>query len=43
MRLFSEMGAEYERRNAECFVGLLSHEDYVVRTRAMCVLVGLGV
>ena len=42
MRLFSEMEAEYEKRNAAYFVGLLSHEDYVVRTRATCVLVDLG-
>lgn len=42
MRLFSEMEAEYEGRNAAYFVGLLSHEDYAVRTRATCVLVDLG-
>lgn len=42
MRLFSEMEAEYERRNAGYFIGLLSHGDYVVRTRATCVLVDLG-
>ena len=42
MRLFSEMESEYERKNTAYFVGLLSHKDYVVRTRATCVLVDLG-
>lgn len=42
LRLFSEMESEYEKRNEGYFVGLLSHGDYVVRTRATCILVDLG-
>lgn len=42
LRLFSEMESEYEKGNTEYFVGLLSHADYVVRTRATCILVDFG-
>ncbi len=42
MELFSEMEAMYEKRNAEYFVHLLTHKDYVIRTRATCILVDFG-
>ncbi len=40
--LFTEMEERYEKQDADYFVNLLEHEDYVVRTRATCVLVDLG-
>lgn len=40
--LFAEMESRYEQRDAEYFVRLLEHPDYVVRTRATCILVDLG-
>lgn len=40
--LFARMEKKYEERDAAYFVGLLDHDDYVVRTRATCVLVDLG-
>ncbi|RNJ77222.1 MAG: HEAT repeat domain-containing protein [Nitrosopumilus sp. H8] len=42
LALFAEMEAKYEERDAEYFVSLLSHPDYVVRTRATCILVDFG-
>lgn len=42
MRTFSEMESRYEGRDTGYFVGLLGHEDYVVRTRATCILVDFG-
>ncbi|MDD9813498.1 MAG: HEAT repeat domain-containing protein [Thaumarchaeota archaeon] len=42
MRTFSEMESRYEGRDTAYFVGLLGHEDYVVRTRATCILVDFG-
>ena len=42
MDLFSEMEAMYEKRNADYFIPLLTHEDYVIRTRATCILVDFG-
>lgn len=42
LRLFAEMEAKYEQRDTEYFVGLLDHPDYVVRTRATCILVDFG-
>jgi len=42
LRLFSEMEAKYEKRDTEFFVELLNHDDYVVRTRATCILVDFG-
>ena len=41
MKLFSEMEAGYEKKDTDYFVKLLDHEDYVVRTRATCILVDL--
>lgn len=40
--LFAEMEQRYEARDATYFIKLLDHDDYVVRTRATCVLVDLG-
>ena len=42
MTLFSEMESRYESRDTEYFIGLLDHPDYVVRTRATCILVDFG-
>jgi len=42
MNLFSEMESRYESHDTEYFVGLLDHPDYVVRTRATCILVDFG-
>jgi len=42
LRLFSEMEEKYEKKNIEFFVELLNHDDYVVRTRATCILVEFG-
>ena len=40
--LFSEMESKYEQKDVEYFVSLLDHPDYVVRTRATCILVDFG-
>ncbi len=40
--LFAEMEERYEARDTPYFVRLLDHEDYVVRTRATCILVDFG-
>ena len=42
LRLFSEMEEKYEQKDADYFVKLIEHDDYVVRTRATCILVDLG-
>jgi len=42
MRTFSEMESRYEGKDTGYFVGLLGHDDYVVRTRATCILVDFG-
>jgi len=42
MKLFSEMESKYEKKDTDYFVELLDHEDYVVRTRATCILVDFG-
>lgn len=42
MKLFSEMESKYESRDVDYFVKLLGHPDYVVRTRATCILVDFG-
>ena len=42
MKLFSEMEERYEKKDKEYFVKLLTHDDYVVRTRATCILVDFG-
>ena len=40
--LLAEMERKYEQRDTEYFVRLLDHEDYVIRTRATCILVDFG-
>lgn len=42
LNLFSEMEEKYEKRDTDFFVKLLDHEDFVVRTRATCILVDFG-
>jgi HEAT repeat protein len=42
LRLFSEMEEKYEQKDAAYFVKLIAHEDFVIRTRATCILVDLG-
>ncbi|GBL40637.1 hypothetical protein EMGBD3_00050 [Nitrosarchaeum sp.] len=41
--LFAEMEAKYEKQDTAYFVKLLTHPDFVVRTRATCILVDLAV
>ena len=42
VELFSEMERKYEKKDVTYFVKLLDHEDYVVRTRATCILADIG-
>ena len=42
LKLFSQMEERYEKKDKDFFVKLLNHEDYVVRTRATCILVDFG-
>ena len=42
LTLFAEMEKKYEEKDTEYFVGLLDHPDYVVRTRATCILADFG-
>jgi deoxyhypusine monooxygenase len=42
LALFSEMESKYEQKDTGYFVSLLDHPDYVVRTRATCILVDFG-
>ena len=42
LQLFAEMEAKYEQKDTNYFVNLLDHPDYVVRTRATCILVDFG-
>lgn len=42
LALFATMERKYEESDSEYFVGLLGHDDYVVRTRATCILVDMG-
>jgi len=42
LRLFSEMEERYEQKDADYFVKLIIHDDFVIRTRATCILVDLG-
>jgi len=42
LQLFAEMEAKYEQKDTQYFVNLLDHPDYVVRTRATCILVDFG-
>ncbi len=40
--LFAEMEKKYEQKDTQYFVKLLDHPDFVVRTRATCILVDFG-
>ncbi len=42
LALFAEMESKYEQKDTSYFVSLLDHQDYVVRTRATCILVDFG-
>jgi deoxyhypusine monooxygenase len=42
LALFAEMEERYEKKDTNYFVKLLDHEDYVIRTRATCILVDFG-
>ena len=42
LELFSEMEEKYENKETAYFVNLLTHPDYVIRTRATCILVDFG-
>jgi len=42
LELFTEMEGKYEQKDTQYFVNLLEHTDYVVRTRATCILVDFG-
>ena len=42
LQLLSEMEQKYEQKDVDYFVKLLDHDDYVVRTRATCILVDFG-
>jgi deoxyhypusine monooxygenase len=42
LRLFVEMEAKYEQKDTQYFVNLLVHPDFVIRTRATCILVDFG-
>ena len=42
LQLFAEMEKKYEQKDTEYFVKLLDHPDYVIRTRATCILVDFG-
>jgi deoxyhypusine monooxygenase len=42
LKLFVEMEEKYEKKDTDYFVKLLVHDDFVVRTRATCVLVDFG-
>lgn len=42
LTLFAQMEKKYEEKDTEYFVSLLEHPDYVIRTRATCILVDFG-
>ena len=42
IRLFEEMEKQFENKNELYFEQLLGHHDNVVRTRAVCILAGIG-
>ena len=42
LALFAQMEDKYEKKDVDYFVNLITHEDYVVRTRATCILVDFG-
>ncbi len=40
--IFAKMEEAYEKRDIEYFKELIRHEDFVIRTRAVCILADLG-
>lgn len=42
LMLLSKMEEAYEKKDVGFFVCLLEHDDYVIRTRAVCILVDFG-
>lgn len=42
LALFAEMESKYEQKDTKYFVSLLEHPNYVIRTRATCILVDFG-
>ncbi len=42
LALLAEMEERYEKKDKEYFVHLLDHKDFVIRTRAVCILVDFG-
>ena len=42
LELLSEMEERYEKNDKEYFVNLLDNEDFVIRCRAVCILVDMG-
>ncbi|NHI03014.1 hypothetical protein DYY67_0135 [Candidatus Nitrosotalea sp. TS] len=40
--LLSEMEERYEKKDKKYFVNLLDNEDFVIRCRAVCILVDMG-
>lgn len=42
LELLSEMEERYEKKDKEYFVNLLDNEDFVIRCRAVCILVDMG-
>jgi deoxyhypusine monooxygenase len=42
LALLAQMEDRYEKKDVDYFVGLLNNEDYVIRTRATCILVDFG-
>ena len=42
LEILSEMEEKYENKDKEYFVGLLNDKDFVIRCRAVCILVDMG-
>jgi vesicle coat complex subunit len=42
LELLTEMEARYEKKDKEYFVHLMDHKDFVIRCRAVCILVDIG-
>ena len=42
LELIGEMEERYEKKDKEYFVQLLGHTDFVIRCRAVCILVDMG-
>ncbi len=42
LSVLEEMEAEFDRKNTEYFKKMLKHSDYVIRTRATCILADIA-